>query len=165
VVGDTATVSVAAEIVVMSTWSRWGHRISPHALLSLSFVLSGLRWMAMALTNSGTVMVVLAVVHGFTFGAFYLSSVAFVAQRVPESLRATGQALFTAAVYGVGGLVGYLATGVGIDLASSHAVFGAAGVLELVPAILILQLPRLRAGRASAPAVALVVPDVQREQA
>ena len=73
----------------------------------------------MSATTSGTVLTALAVIHGFTFGAFYLSSVAFVAQRVPESLRATGQALFTAAVYGVGGLMGYLATGVGTPKADA----------------------------------------------
>jgi MFS transporter, PPP family, 3-phenylpropionic acid transporter len=145
VVGDTATVGVVAEIIVMITWPRWGHRFKPHRLLAFSFLISGLRWILMGLTASGPLLIALAVIHGFTFGAFYLSSIAWLVQRVPESLRATGQALYAAAVYGVGGLCGYLATGVGIDLGGSHAVFLAAGALEVLPALLILQLPRFTA--------------------
>jgi PPP family 3-phenylpropionic acid transporter len=149
VVGDTATLGVVAEILVMTTWPRWGHRVRPYPLLVFSFGVSALRWLGMSLTSDGTVLTALAVLHALTFGTFYLASVAFIAERVPESLRATGQALFTAAVYGVGGLLGYVATGIGIDLWSSHAVFGAAAVLELVPAALLL----LRPQRTVAPAV------------
>jgi PPP family 3-phenylpropionic acid transporter len=148
-VGDTATVGVVAEVLVMTTWPRWGHRVRPYPMLVLSFVASSVRWLGMALTSDGTVLTALAVLHGLTFGTFYLASIAIITERVPDSLRATGQALFTAAVYGVGGLVGYVATGIGIDLFSTHTVFGAAAVLELVPTALVL----LRTQRTVAPAV------------
>ncbi|MBL8952280.1 MAG: MFS transporter [Myxococcaceae bacterium] len=141
VIGDAATLGVVTEIAVMTTWPRWGHKVSPRQLLFVSFAASAVRWAGMALTNDGAVLVAMSVFHGLTFGTFFLSAVAYMAERSPETLRATGQALFVAAAFGVGGLTGYLATGVGLDLLpSSHAVFGVAAVLELVPALLILRL-------------------------
>lgn len=143
VIGDAATIGVLSEIAVMTTWPRWGHLVSPRKLLFLSFAASAVRWAGVALTSNGTLLVLLGLFHGLTFGIFFLSAVAFMAERSPDTLRATGQALFVAAAFGVGGLSGYLATGVGLDLlGSSHAVFGIAAVLELVPAVLILQLPK-----------------------
>ena len=143
VIGDAATLGVLSEIAVMTTWPRWGHLVSPKRLLFLSFAASALRWLGVALTDSGTVLVLLGLFHAFTFGIFFLSAVAFMAERSPPTLRATGQALFVAAAFGVGGLSGYIATGVGLDLLrSSHAVFAIAAGLELVPAVLILWLPQ-----------------------
>jgi MFS transporter, PPP family, 3-phenylpropionic acid transporter len=142
VVGDTATLGVVAEVVVMSTWPRWGHRISPRALLFLSFGLSGVRWALMALTSSGTLIVALGLFHALTYGTFFLASVAYMTERAPESLRATGQALFVAAAYGVGGLSGYLATGIAMDRLPGHAVFAAAAVSEVLAALLVLNLSR-----------------------
>ncbi len=146
VIGDAATLGVVAEIAVMTTWPRWGHKVSPRTLLFLSFAASAVRWAGMALTTDGDVLVALSLFHGLTFGVFFLSAVAFMAERAPDTLRATGQALFVASAFGVGGLTGYLATGVGLDLLpSSNVVFGIAAALELVPALLVLRLKRIRA--------------------
>lgn len=141
VIGDAATVGVVSEIAIMTTWPRWGHRVSPRKLLFASFAASAVRWAGVALTTNGTVLVLLGLFHGLTFGVFFLSAVAYMAERSPDTLRASGQALFVAAAFGVGGLTGYLATGVGLDLFhTSNAVFGAAAVLELIPAVLVLRL-------------------------
>ncbi len=151
VVGDTATVGVISEVLVMLTWPRWGHLIEPRRLLAISFVASGFRWGAMALIYDGTVLAALTVIHSLTFGAFFLSSVAFMAERVPDSLRATGQALYVTAAYGIGGVIGFLATGVALDFMSSFQVFAIAGALELIPALLVLRLTPLQPA-AAAPA-------------
>src|SRR5262249_3445301 len=127
VIGDAATLGVVSEIFVMTTWPRWGHRVSPRALLFLSFVSSGVRWAGTPFSADGSGLVALGVLHGLTFGVFFLSAVAFMAERAPDTLRASGQALFVASAFGVGGLAGYLATGVGLDLLpSSNAVFAVA---------------------------------------
>lgn len=145
VVGDAATIGVLSEIAIMTTWSRWGHRIAPRHLLFISFAASAIRWAGVALTSNGTVLTLLGLFHGLTFGIFFLSSVAFMAERAPDSLRATGQALFVASAFGVGGVVGYLGTGIGLELTqSSHALFAIAAGLEVLPALLILRLPGIR---------------------
>jgi MFS transporter, PPP family, 3-phenylpropionic acid transporter len=137
VVSASASVGVAAEVGVMFTWPRWGHRISPRTLLIVSFVASAARWLGMAVFDSPAAFLALAAIHGLTFGAFYLASVAYMADAAPGSLRATGQALFVAATFGVGGLVGYLGTGAGYDALGGHKLFAVAAAAALLPALLL----------------------------
>lgn len=142
VVGVSSSVGVLAELLVMVTWSRWGERAEPRRLLLISFGVSAGRWAVMALTSSPAVLVAVAVLHGLTFGAFYLAAVAWMAQRTPASLRATGQSLFAAATFGVGGIIGYRGAGELFDLLGGHRLFAVAAGLELLPALALLLVPR-----------------------
>lgn len=137
VVSTSSSVGVISEVVVMFTWPRWGHRFSPRSLLIVAFVASSLRWVGMSLFNSPAAFITLAAIHGLTFGAFYLASVAYMAERAPGSMRATGQSLFVAATFGIGGLVGYLCTGAGYDALGGSRLFAIAGAAALLPALLL----------------------------
>ncbi len=141
VVGLTAGTGVLAEVVVMALYPRLAGSFAPRYVLGFAFVASALRWGGMALTSSAGVMVALAPLHGLTFGAFYVACVTFLARRVPRELRASGQALFAAVTFGVGGLVGYAASGAAYDWLGGHRLFAVAGVLELVAVVLVLQVP------------------------
>lgn len=135
VVGVSSSVGVGSEILVMLTWGRWGGRISPKKLLLGVFIASAVRWALMAVTSNPWVLVAAAGLHGLTFGAFYLSSVEWMVQRAPGSLRATGQTLFVAATFGVGGIVGYRVSGELYDSLGGHQLFGVAAVMALLPAV------------------------------
>ncbi len=137
VVSTSSSVGVISEVAVMFTWPRWGHRFSSRRLLIVAFVASAFRWAGMALFNSPGALIALAAIHGLTFGAFYLASVAYMAERAPGSLRATGQSLFVAATFGIGGLVGYLCTGAGYDSLGGSTLFAIAGGAALLPALLL----------------------------
>ncbi len=141
VVGLSASVGVASEILVMFTWSRWAPRIPTRKLLIACFVVSSARWGVMALTSDPVVLVAAAALHGFTFGAFYLSSVAWMVERAPGSLRATGQALFVAATFGIGGIVGYRGSGALYDLVGGHRLFALAALVALLPALVLALTP------------------------
>ena len=137
VVSGSASVGVAAEVAVMFSWRLWGHRFAPRTLLIASFLASGARWLGMSLFDSPAAFLALSAIHGLTFGAFYLASVAYMAQAAPGSLRATGQSLFVAATFGIGGLVGYLGTGAGYDALGGHVLFAAAAGAAVLPALLL----------------------------
>jgi MFS transporter, PPP family, 3-phenylpropionic acid transporter len=140
VVGVAAGAGVAAEVAVMLLYPRLFERLAPRHLLCLAFAMSALRWGGMALATSPLPLVALTLLHGMTFGVFYIASVAFMARRVPQHLRATGQGLFAAVTFGVGGLIGFATSGAGYSLlGGGHALFGVAGVLEVVAAVLVLQ--------------------------
>ncbi|MCP3142432.1 MFS transporter [Pyxidicoccus xibeiensis] len=139
VVGVTAGAGVVAEVVVMALYPRLAARFAPRHVLALAFASSALRWAGMALTSSAGVLVGLAPLHGLTFGAFYVASVAFLARRVPPELRASGQALFAAVTFGMGGLVGYAGSGAAYDWLGGHRLFAVAAGLELVALFLVLQ--------------------------
>jgi len=68
---------------------------------------------------------------------------------VPAPLRATGQALYTAVVFGVGNAVGYQLAGLALDgYGRAAPLFAWAGAIELVPLLGAVFL----AGRPAAPA-------------
>lgn len=138
VVGLGAGLGVVAEIGVMLLYPRLFARMQPRLLLSLSFAASAARWLLMSVVDRGAPLVWLQLLHGLTFGAFYTASVSYLASRVPPHLRSSGQALYVAVTFGVGGLVGYTVAGVGYDALGGHRLFAVAAALELVPALLVL---------------------------
>jgi PPP family 3-phenylpropionic acid transporter len=135
VVSLSAGLAVISEIAVMWTWPRWSSAASPRGLLMLAFGASSVRWALMAWTQRAEVLVLAAVLHALTFGAFYLAAVAWMAARVPDSLRATGQALFVACTFGIGGLVGYLGSGRTYDAVGGATLFTLAAGLEWLPVL------------------------------
>jgi len=138
VVGLSSGLGVAAEVGVMLLYPRLALRLAPRHVLFLAFAASALRWWGMALVDSPVAIVALSLLHGLTFGAFYVASVAFMAQRVPPHLRASGQALFVAVSFGLGGLVGFVSSGAAYDWLGGHRLFGVAALLEGAAALLVL---------------------------
>lgn len=141
VVGVSSSVGVASEILVMITWPRWSGLVSTRKLLLGVFAASSLRWAVMSLTSNAAVLVAAAALHGLTFGAFYLASIDWMVKRAPGSLRATGQALFAAATFGIGGIVGYRLSGGLYDMLGGHRLFAFAAVMALLPAIVMTLTP------------------------
>ena len=132
---------VTAEVLVMLLYPRVADRISPRDLLVLAFASSALRWAGLSLATSRGVIAALSLLHGLSFGVFYVASIAFVVRRVPPHLRASGQGLFAAITFGLGGLVGYSSAGADYDWLGGHRLFAAATVLELAAAALVLRIP------------------------
>jgi PPP family 3-phenylpropionic acid transporter len=94
----------------------------------------------------------LQLLHALTFGLFWGAAMDAMSRAVPSRLRATGQALFGAVVFGIGNAVGYQLSGLGYD--RWHGVgplFAWAGGVELVAIAALLALPRtaLTGGRAA----------------
>jgi PPP family 3-phenylpropionic acid transporter len=145
VVSLSAGLAVVSEVVVMWTWPRWSARVSARALLTLAFAGSSVRWALMAWTNRADVLVGAAVLHALTFGAFYLAAVTWVAERTPGSLRASGQALFVACTFGVGGLIGYVGSGRVYDALGGARLFALAAGLEWIPVLALALLGPLTA--------------------
>ena len=142
VVGLSSSVAVLSEIAVMFTWHRWGLAIPPRTLLTWCFLASALRWALMALTSDPVLMVASNVFHGLTFGAFYLASVQWMARHAPGSLRATGQAIYVTATYGIGGIIGYRGAGALFDLVGGHGLFGIAAGVALIPVGVLALMPK-----------------------
>jgi MFS transporter, PPP family, 3-phenylpropionic acid transporter len=137
-------VGVTAEIVVFLLFSRLRARFALAHLLAAAFAVSALRWWLFAYTHSALLVVTLQVTHALTFGLFWATSMAWIADCVPTKLRATGQTLFTM-VTGLGSTAGYLIAGALYDqTGSASAAFSAAGVLEVVPLALVLLLVSTR---------------------
>jgi MFS transporter, PPP family, 3-phenylpropionic acid transporter len=108
------------------------------------------RWLLVWHATSALALVSLQTVHGLTFGLFWISGIALLNDCVPRRLRATGQALYLVAIFGIGSLAGYHATGFALD--SCHDVgpaFLCAGLLEVLPFGMMLAASRRLPGPAA----------------
>lgn len=149
VVGASSAIGVLAEVAVMYAYPRVAARVAPRHVLLAAFLVSAARWAGMAVVSSPAALVALSVLHGMSFGAFYVAAVGLVAVRVPEAMRASGQALLVSITFGVGGLVGYLLAGAAFDALGGHRLFAVAAGLDLVPAALMLATRRPGSDRTS----------------
>ncbi len=133
------SIGVAPEAAALFYFRALRQRTSLETLLAVAFVTSAVRWLLVATTRSPAGLAALQSLHALTFGLFWAAGIAFVSQRVPPALRATGQTLFTTACFGFGNLLGYLASGIFYDARGDAApTFLAASAAELVPLTLVL---------------------------
>jgi PPP family 3-phenylpropionic acid transporter len=148
VTGLGTSLGAAAEIAVLFLFRRIHGRAPLRALLASAFLASSVRWLLLSRATAVWEMVLLQLLHGFTFGLFWGSAVAAMGEAVPARLRATGQALFTAVVFGAGNGLGYVLSGIGYDAVGVAPVFAWAGILEVLPFVLVCILPAARRGSA-----------------
>jgi PPP family 3-phenylpropionic acid transporter len=126
-------VGVVAEILVLLAFPQLERRFSLRTLLAASMLASSVRWAILAHATHPAAVASLQALHGLTFGLFWGSAIRSLAEVVPPSLRATGQAVFGGFVMGGANAVGYALSGVGYDrLGGAPPLFGWAAALELV---------------------------------
>jgi PPP family 3-phenylpropionic acid transporter len=143
ITGVAMTVGVAAEVVALLAFPRVAALFSLRAILGVSFAVSALRWLLLSRAEAAAWVVALQLLHAFTFGLFWGAAMDAMSRAVPSRLRATGQAIFAAVVFGVGNAVGYQLSGLGYD--RWHGVgplFAWAGGVELLALGALLVLPR-----------------------
>lgn len=123
---------VVAEIAALLLFPRLERRLSLRRLLAIAFVGSAVRWALVARAESAGAIVALQLLHGLTFGVFWATAMGAMATFVPPRLRATGQALFAAIVFGLGNAFGYQLAGAGYDHHGSAApLFAWAAAVEI----------------------------------
>jgi PPP family 3-phenylpropionic acid transporter len=153
VTGVAMTVGVVAEVAALLAFPRIAALFSLRAILAASFSVSALRWLLLSRAESAAWVIALQILHAFTFGLFWGASMDAMSRAIPSRLRATGQAIFAALVFGLGNAVGFQLSGLGYD--RWHGVgplFAGAAGAELVALLLLFLLPGriLSGGRAAA---------------
>ncbi len=132
-------VGVLAELAAFVFFLRIRRRFSLPALFTAAAAATVVRWVLTALVTDPVAMVALQSLHGFTFGLFWGSAMAWLAECVPQRLRATGQTLYTTATFGIGNLIGYMGSGFLVDVGGgAQTAFLAAAALEVIPLVLTL---------------------------
>jgi MFS transporter, PPP family, 3-phenylpropionic acid transporter len=157
VVGTCSSLGVLAEVAVMAVSAPLLGRLGAVRVLRLALAAGVLRWGLMAVVRSVPALLAVSLLHGLTFGAFYVAAVAFVSERVPPERRASGQGLFAAATFGVGGIAGYTLSGAGFQALGGPRLFAVASVVDLLALGLTLRLVELSRGASKKDASLLTV--------
>jgi len=131
-------VGSGSEILLFAGYARLRARFQLASLFAVSFAISAVHWWVIAFTRSALLIVSAQVLHALTFGLFWATCIAWIAECVPPSLRATGQALFSTTL-GLGAVVGFPLVGALYDATGGAGpAFSIAGFVELVPLGLVL---------------------------
>jgi PPP family 3-phenylpropionic acid transporter len=144
VTGLGVGIGVGAEVAALLLFPRLAARFPLRGLFAVAVLGSAVRWALLSAATGAPAIASLQALHGLTFGLFWGCAMHAMADAVPGPLRATGQAVFTAVVFGGGNAIGYALAGAGYDrLGGVGPLFGVAAVAELLSlAILLLPLRR-----------------------
>ena len=100
-IGALWAVGVIAEVTLFA-WSKpLIEQIGPTRLLIFAALGALLRWTVTAFDPPLTLLFVVQILHGLSFGAAHLGAIHFIARAVPEQYSATGQGLYSAFAMGV----------------------------------------------------------------
>ena len=101
VIGLLWAEGVIAEIVLFAFAVSVLRKLEPEKLIMLGGLAGLVRWSILANTDSLPVLILIQVLHAFTFGAAHLGAIHFMARTVPAQLSATAQSVYAAAVMGI----------------------------------------------------------------
>jgi PPP family 3-phenylpropionic acid transporter len=142
-VGLLFVVGVAAEIAAFRLYPGLRARVSLRQLLIAALASTVLRLAGTAVAGSALFLGALQLLHALGFGLFWSASLEWLSRCTPPRLRHTGQSLFSAATFGLGGVVGTLGTGALYDrYREVGPALGAGALIELVPLLALLVLGR-----------------------
>lgn len=124
-------VGVGCEIAIFF-YAGWllGRR-RPERWLPLIFLLSALRWWATARAESAASVIAWQAVHALSFGLWYACAMAILGRFAPLRHRSGLQGVFSAAVMGLGGMLGSSLGGVLMEHHGSRTLFQVAALTEL----------------------------------
>jgi PPP family 3-phenylpropionic acid transporter len=133
ITGLGLAVGVASEVLALFFFPRLMNRFSLRTLFASVFLLSAARWLLLARSTSAVALVLPQILHAATFGIWWACSVEALRTLIPRRLRASGQAVFAAIVFGSGNLIGYALSGAGYDrFGGARRLFIFAAFAELI---------------------------------
>lgn len=135
--GWAISIGIISECLFIAYGSFFVKRLTAHFCLILCAVLTGIRWFIMSYPLNATVFISLQAIHGITFGLFFIASVACLINIVPESMRATGQTMFSCIVFSFGGCLGNYMAGYLLDCAGrGFLAFRCCAVISIIAVIM-----------------------------
>lgn len=125
--------NVPAMLIAAVVLKRIGHEKT----LMLSAAAYVLRWAVQWLFPYPGVMVGVQVLHGLSFGFFYIAAVEYVAGVTGREMQATGQSVFNMVFVGLSGIVGNLLNGYFLQSGGPGAMYAACAFSALLGAFML----------------------------
>ena len=128
---------VALEVALMATSGVWLGRIGPKRTILIAALAGALRWTVTAFAEDPLLAAAIQVLHGVSFGAFWVAAIALIAERAPPLHRAgaTGALLATSA--GLGPLLAMAAASQLLPRFGTRSLFVVAALVALIAATLV----------------------------
>lgn len=131
-VGWAWTVGPLSEVPIFALSALLFARFNELILLALASIIYSLRWFLFATTNDPNLIITIQLLHGLSFGLFYMSAVSYIGKIVPPELRASGQGLLSTFAGGVAGIIGSLLGGFIMKELGSQFLYYTCSILALL---------------------------------
>jgi len=146
VVGIAGALAALTEVPILFTGNRIIRKLGGLWIgVVTGAVVYAARWFVLAFTTTPVAATLTQIVHGLSFGLFYMAGVAFVESHSPKGLSATAQSLFFVAMWGLGAAAGSVAGG------AVYQNFGAVTMFQLCGLCTLVAIALLFGARPSAP--------------
>ncbi len=136
-IGWLWSIGVLAEIIVFWLMPRWQNAVTIGPVLMATFGCAVVRFLLVGWwPESLAAQLIGQVLHGATFGAYHVCSIALVNRWFGEMGRARGQALYSSVSFGAGGMIGVAASGWlwdGVGPAWTFSLGAIAAAIGLIP--------------------------------
>ncbi|MBU5595615.1 MFS transporter [Amphibacillus sp. MSJ-3] len=137
-IGIAWFVGVVSEALVFALAGKWFKKYHPLVILTGAGLIYALRWFLYGYAVHPIFVVFFQVLHGFSFGIFYLTAFQYVTRLIPEQLQATGHLLFATVFFGISGIIGSLGGGFILEYYGGHTLYLTMGVMALLGSCFIL---------------------------
>ncbi|MBW4084617.1 MFS transporter [Paenibacillus sp. S150] len=142
-VGTALLLASLTNIPSMLLAARILRRLGHERTLLLAAFFYALRWAIQWLFPVPAVMVGIQVLHGLSFGLFYVAAVEHVANAAGRKMQATGQSVFNMVFSGLGGIAGNLLNGYLYQAGGAQAMYLACTVSALIGAGMLYWINRM----------------------
>ncbi|RJQ66412.1 MAG: MFS transporter [Desulfobacteraceae bacterium] len=130
-IGMCWAAAVGAEIVVMLFSERIFKKFRYETVLIVSFGAAVLRWTGMWGAESAAVLLMLQVVHAFTYGTFHMTSILYIDMLAPRETKTLGQAVNNAVTYGLGLMTGSFLSGALYQQIGARGLFALSALIAM----------------------------------
>ncbi|WP_273265139.1 MFS transporter [Flexistipes sinusarabici] len=106
-------------------------------VLILSMFLGAFRLFVIAFSANLLILYTVNLLHGFAFGAYHLSVLRLIQQKLPEKVRLKAQSRYSEMSFGLGAIIGSVLSGIIYDMAGVNAIFTIGGLLAVFSSIIV----------------------------
>jgi len=136
--------AIACEILMMLRMPSVLARHGSAPVMAICLGLAAVRWALCAATVDPLLLVLAQTLHAATFAAFHVAAVSHAFGEFGRERSATGQAIYSSATYGLGSILGMVASGLLRDRIGTPALFAAAALTALGGGVLMAAIPSRR---------------------
>lgn len=131
-------IALVSEALIFAFAYLWFKKERALFFIILASVLYTVRWILFGFSNDPLIVLIGQLLHGLTFGIFYLSSLDYVTRLIPHTLKSTGHLIFYSVFFGVSGIIGSVGGGLLIDHLSGNVLYFTLGLMSLSGTVLLV---------------------------
>lgn len=131
-------IALVSEAFIFAFAYKWFKKDRALFFIILASILYTMRWILFAVSKDPLIILSGQILHGLTFGIFYLSSLDYISNLIPNRLKSSGHLIFYSVFFGLSGIIGSIGGGLIFDHLSGNHLYFSLSLLSLIGTFLLL---------------------------